>query len=108
MAGVKGRSGGPRPGSGRKSKAEERKLVERLSPIEDEAHKKLHQAIKKGERWAIEMYFGYMYGKPRQRVEQTGADGGAIQHELHLPDYTDEEVMDLAEQIATYKAARGG
>lgn len=106
MAGVKGKSGGPRPGSGRKSKAEEQSLVEKLGPLEEVAHKQLATALRRGDRWAVEMYFGYMYGKPRHRVEQSGPDGEAIQHEIkELPSYTDDEVMSLAEQIAAYRKA---
>ena len=107
MAGVKGKSGGARPNSGRKSIAEEQKLVERLGPLQDLAHQKLKAALQLGEQWAVKMYFEYMYGKPTQRIEQTGANGGPMQHEIkHLADYTDEEVMDLAEQVAQYKKAQ--
>jgi hypothetical protein len=73
--------GGKRAGAGRKSKAEEQKLVDKLGPLEETAHEQLKFAVQNGERWAIEMYFGYMYGKPTQRVEQSGPDGGAIQYE---------------------------
>ncbi|MCO6490431.1 MAG: hypothetical protein J5I98_18595 [Phaeodactylibacter sp.] len=69
MAGVKGRSGGRRPNSGRKGKAEEQELIERLSPMDDIAHKKLEIALKKGEAWAIKMFFEYRYGKPVQKSE---------------------------------------
>ena len=37
--------GGAREGSGRKSKAEEQKLIEKLSPMEATAHAKLSEAI---------------------------------------------------------------
>jgi hypothetical protein len=55
--------------------------LDRLGPLEETAHEQLKFAVQNGERWAIEMYFGYMYGKPTQRVEQSGPDGGAIQYE---------------------------
>lgn len=71
MAGVKGKSGGPRKGSGRKSKAEEQNLVEKLSPMEDSAHSALEIAVKAGEPWAIKLFFEYMYGKPLQRTDVT-------------------------------------
>jgi hypothetical protein len=74
----KGQSGNPK---GRPTKAKEQKLVEKLGPLEETAHEQLKFAVQNGERWAIEMYFGYMYGKPTQRVEQSGPDGGAIQYE---------------------------
>lgn len=58
--------GGKRPGSGRKGKADEQALIERLSPMDDIAHKQLQTALKSGEPWAIKMFFEYRYGKPHQ------------------------------------------
>lgn len=63
--------GGAREGSGRKSKVEEQKLIEKLSPMEATAHAKLSEAIELGKDWAIKMFFEYMYGKPKQIIEQT-------------------------------------
>lgn len=63
-------NGGKREGAGRKSKAEETKLIERLSPMQDEAHAKLKAAIQDGKEWAIKLFFDYMYGKPKQMIEQ--------------------------------------
>lgn len=71
MAGVKGRSGGPRKGSGRKSKAEEQALAEKLSPMEDSAHAALKTALLEKEPWAVKLFFEYMYGKPLQRTDLT-------------------------------------
>jgi len=45
-------------------------LIERLSPFEDVAVKKLEMAVRNGENWAIKLYFEYRYGKPRQTIEQ--------------------------------------
>jgi hypothetical protein len=101
----KGQSGNPK---GRPTKAKEQKLVEKLGPLEETAHEQLKFAVQNGERWAIEMYFGYMYGKPTQRVEQSGPDGGAIEYEIALPEYTDGEVLNLAEQVAQYREENGG
>jgi hypothetical protein len=56
--------------AGRKPKAEEQALIERLSPFEDVAVKKLEMAVRNGENWAIKLYFEYRYGKPRQTIEQ--------------------------------------
>ena len=56
--------------AGRKPKAEEQMLIEKLSPFEDVALKKLEDAVKSGENWAIKLYFEYRYGKPRQTIEQ--------------------------------------
>lgn len=62
--------GGKRPNAGRKSKAEEQSLIEKLSPMEGLAHAKLLEAIEEGKDWAVKMYFEYMYGKPTQKVDQ--------------------------------------
>lgn len=66
-----GKHGGARPGAGRKSKAEEQSLIERLSPLSDEAYKALKNAVKKQQPWAVKLYFEYMYGKPRQSTDIT-------------------------------------
>ena len=64
------KNGGAREGSGRKSKAEEQKLVEKLTPLEATAHEKLKEAIESGKEWAVKLFFDYMYGKPKQMIEQ--------------------------------------
>jgi hypothetical protein len=62
--------GGARDGAGRKSKAEEQKLIEKLTPISDEAYLALRLAVNKGDGWAIKLWFEYMYGKPKQQIDQ--------------------------------------
>ena len=62
--------GGKRPNAGRKSKAEEQSLIEKLSPMEGLAHSKLLEAIEEGKDWAVRMYIEYMYAKPTQKVDQ--------------------------------------
>lgn len=64
-------NGGARQGAGRKAKADEQKLIEKLSPLEDKAFKALTNAIDDQESWAVKMYFEYMYGKPKEKVEIT-------------------------------------
>lgn len=64
--------GGKRENAGRKSKADEARLIEKLSPLEDLAHTKLQEAIESGKDWAIKMYFEYMYGKPKQGIDFQG------------------------------------
>ncbi len=75
--------GGAREGSGRKSKAEEMKLVERLTPLEPKAHEKLNEAIEQGKEWAVKLFFDYMYGKPKQMIEQKNVnyDAGKLTEE---------------------------
>lgn len=64
-------NGGKRQGAGRKPKADEQKLIEKLSPLEPKAFKALENAIQEEQSWAVKMYFEYMYGKPKERVEVT-------------------------------------
>ena len=70
MADGRRNNGGHRNG-GRKSKAEEQKLVEKLSPLEESAYKALKDALNKKQGWAIKLFFEYMYGKPKQSTDVT-------------------------------------
>ena len=67
-------NGGARKGSGRKSKAEEQKLIEHLTPMNSKALKSLEQGLDKKEQWAVKLFFEYFYGKPQQRVDVTTND----------------------------------
>lgn len=69
MANDKGH-GGIRKGQGRKPKAEEQKLIEKLTPLMPSAYKALGNALKDEQGWAIKIFFEYMYGKPKQSIEQ--------------------------------------
>lgn len=61
--------GGARSGAGRKAKAVELKLIEKLSPMEDIALQKLEMLVKSGDFQAIKLFMEYMYGKPTMKVE---------------------------------------
>ena len=63
--GTKGNKGG------RPSKAEEQKLIERLTPMADQAHAQLKKAVDEGEQWAVKLWFEYFYGKPKQSMDVT-------------------------------------
>ncbi len=65
------KSNGGHSNGGRKPKAEEQKLIEKLSPLEPLAHTKLNEALQAGEQWAVKLFFEYMYGKPRQQTDIT-------------------------------------
>ena len=80
---MKTKQGGAREGSGRKSKAEEQNLIEKLSPLEEQAFLKLSEAIDNGKDWAIKMFFEYMFGKPRQQTDVTSM-GEKIQTIINL------------------------
>lgn len=64
-------NGGARIGAGRKSKAEEIKLVERLTPLEDDAIKALTDGVKTGNIEWIKLYMSYYVGKPKDFKEIT-------------------------------------
>ena len=70
MSDTKGH-GGSRNGAGRKSKADEAQLLDRLSPLEDEAFEALKKGITENSSWAFKMYFEYMYGKPKETIATT-------------------------------------
>ena len=64
-SGIKGNKGGRPP------KAVEQKLIEKLSPWDPEAFKQRKKKINEGEKWAIELFFKYKYGMPKQSIEQS-------------------------------------
>jgi hypothetical protein len=65
------KNGGKREGAGRKPKAEEQQLIEKLNPLEPEALKQLEKQVRAGEKWAIELFFKYKYGMPKQQTDIT-------------------------------------
>jgi len=62
--------GGAREGAGRKSKAEEQSLIEKLTPLEPLAFNALTEALNDKKDWAVKLYFNYMFGMPKQVVDQ--------------------------------------
>ena len=73
-------NGGARKGAGRKSKAEEQKLIENLTPMNAKALEALKKGLDNNEQWSVKLFFEYFYGKPQQRVDVTTNDDS-----LHLP-----------------------
>ncbi len=66
--------GGKRPGSGRKKRSEEQDVINLLDKHidRDVVTIKLAELIKKGDMKAITLYLSYIYGKPINRIEQSG------------------------------------
>ena len=56
---------------GRPSKAEDQVLVERLSPLDNDALEQLKKAINQGKPWAVKLFFEYRYGKPKETKDIT-------------------------------------
>lgn len=76
MAGVKGRSGGKREGQGRKPKAKELKLLERMDNVlgddwEDGLLQSAYEQAKKGSYQHLSLILAYKYGKPQDKVDVT-------------------------------------
>lgn len=69
--------GGARPGAGRKSKAEEVKLIEKLTPMADDAFEALQKGVKKGDFQFIKLFLEYYAGKPTDTIEM--AHSGSIE-----------------------------
>ena len=63
--GTKGNKGG------RKPKAVEQKLVERLSLLDDKAYKALDNGLMDDQSWAVKLFMEYRLGKPKQQIENT-------------------------------------
>jgi len=57
---------GGNPGAGRKPKAEEQQLIEKLTPLEPLAFDALKNAIADEQSWAVKLFFDYKYGKPKE------------------------------------------
>lgn len=66
-------NGGPRPGAGRKPKADEIKLIESMDAIAvpEQAWKALWAKCQKGDTQAIKTWLNYRFGMPRQNVDVT-------------------------------------
>lgn len=63
--------GGKREGAGRRSKADEIKLIERIDNVidQDKAMQKLGELVMDGNMQAVKLYFEYRYGKPKESID---------------------------------------
>ena len=52
--------------AGRKSKAEEIQMIERLSPLEPKAFKALEKGVEEGDFKFVQMFYNYYAGKPKE------------------------------------------
>mgnify|MGYP001099491396 FL=1 len=52
--------------AGRKSKAEEVQMIERLSPLEPKAFKALEKGVEEGDFKFVQMFYNYYAGKPKE------------------------------------------
>lgn len=57
--------------AGRKPKSDEIKLVERLSPLEDDALAALAEGVKSGDIKWVTLYLNYYLGRPKETKDIT-------------------------------------
>lgn len=76
-------TGGARPGAGRPSKADERRVrdlsVKAIIKCYGSEEKGFLSLLKSGEAALVKFVFEHAYGKPKERHELTGEDGGPIE-----------------------------
>jgi len=69
--------------AGRKSKAEEIKLIERLTPMADLAYKALEDGLKNKDFRFVKLFFEYYAGKPTE-YKEISVDEGLAQVIINL------------------------
>ena len=67
----KRKNNGGHKSAGRKSKAEEVQMIERLTPLEPKAFKALEKGIDKGDFKYVQMFYHYYAGKPKETKDIT-------------------------------------
>lgn len=63
--------GGVRDGAGRRRKADEVALLEKLSIYDEDVFKAIEAGVKKGDYNFISLFMAYRYGKPPQNLDIT-------------------------------------
>jgi len=71
LDGRKNNSGKKGNKGGRPSKAEEQKVIETLKPMHPKAMAAFNVGLQNNERWAVELFFKYFYGLPKQSIDHT-------------------------------------
>lgn len=71
MAEDKRKNNGGHPNSGRKAKAEEVALIEKLTPLEPLAFAALEKGLEKGDFKFTQLFYNYYAGKPRETKDVT-------------------------------------
>lgn len=98
--GGKLRRGGGRPPLSNAQK----EALDRLRKAAPELIEKLVQLAKKGDRRALELALAYAIGKPVEKVEMSGPDGGPIEHRAYTLD--DHETALLKDAIERHLSTR--
>lgn len=75
--------GGARKGAGRKTKAEETELIQKLSAYDDVALSAIITGVENGDYDYVKMFMEYRHGKPRQTVDNNISGNMEIVWEEH-------------------------
>jgi hypothetical protein len=67
----KRKGNGGHPNSGRKSKAEEVAMIEKLKPLEPKAFEALKKGLDNGDFKFVQLFYNYYAGKPRETKDIT-------------------------------------
>jgi len=54
------------------TKTDIQNIYDDLKPFSQEALEQHGKAIKNGEKWAVELFFKYFYGMPKQSIQHSG------------------------------------
>lgn len=65
------RNNGGHKTAGRKPKADEIVLIEKLSPLDEVAFKMLKKGVEEGSFYHLKLFYEYRYGKPKQIIDVT-------------------------------------
>lgn len=65
------KNNGGHPNSGRKSKAEEVAMIEKLKPLEPKAFEALKKGLDNGDFKFVQLFYNYYAGKPRETKDIT-------------------------------------
>jgi hypothetical protein len=65
------KNNGGHPNSGRKAKAEEVAMIEKLKPLEPKAFEALKKGLDNGDFKFVQLFYNYYAGKPRETKDIT-------------------------------------
>jgi hypothetical protein len=85
------KNNGGNKNAGRKPKAEEQNLVEKLTPLIPKGYKALESGLDDDQSWAVKLFFEYLYGKPKQSVDVTSGGDKIKQQILSINPLIDSE-----------------
>ena len=86
--------GGARPGSGRPRRMDEQAIIEKLTPMSENAFKVLGEKIKEGDMNAIKLFMSYFLGMPTQKVEsKIEGQLNSVKIDVVKPQLVKEEIL---------------